>query len=296
MSQFNYTVTSEDKGMSIKILLGKKFSFSTRLRNKIKREKLVFVNGEQLVTYLIPNPGDVITVNLPEESSNFTPEDIPVSIVYEDEGLLIVDKQPGLVVHPTKGHPCHTLANGIMKYMLDNGDNYKIRFINRLDMDTSGIVLVAKNSHGQASFMKQNQENKVKKIYIAVVTGIIAENEGTIDCPIGQPDPDSVRRGVVEGGSPSITHYTVLKRYDSGYTLVELGLETGRTHQIRVHLSHIGYPIVGDHLYGQSNAFLIERQALHAKSISLSHPVTGLPLAAEAPLPEDILKLIEKIK
>ncbi|MCQ4635993.1 RluA family pseudouridine synthase [Anaerovorax odorimutans] len=296
MSQFKYIVTEEDKDLDVKGVLRHKFDFSARTRGKIKREKLVYLNGEQTAGWLPVKTGDVITIEFPRETSNFIPEDIPISIVYEDDSLLIVNKQPGLVVHPTKGHSNHTLANGIMKYMLDSGQNYKIRFMNRLDMDTSGLVAVAKNSHCQASFMKQSQAGLVEKRYLAIVKGLVESDTGTIDLPVGQPDPERVERAVVEGGAPSLTHYKVVERFRAGFSLVELALETGRTHQIRVHMAHIGYPIVSDHLYGETNPFLIERQALHAFRLGLSHPVTGKPVTFEAPLPQDMETLLEKLR
>ena len=296
MNQFEYIVTEEDKDLDVKGVLRRKFDFSARMRTKIKRDKLVYLNGKQTDGWLPVQPGDVVTIRLPQETSNFIPEDIPISIVYEDGSLLIINKQPGLVVHPTKGHANHTLANGIMKYMLDSGQSYKIRFMNRLDMDTSGLVAVAKNSHCQASFMKQSQAGLVEKGYLAIVKGLIPSDTGTIDLPIGQPDPERVERAVTKDGAPSLTHYKVLERFSAGYSLVELALETGRTHQIRVHLSHIGYPIVSDHLYGETNPFLIERQALHASRLSLSHPVTGKPLQFEAALPDDMEQLLGQLR
>lgn len=295
MTQFKYTITKEDTELDIKKLLRLKFDFSSRLRAKIKREKLVRLNGIQIDGWITPKEGDLLTVDLPEESSDFIPQDIPLDIVYEDDSLLIINKQPGFIVHPTKGHPMNTLSNGVMKYILDTEQSFKIRFINRLDMDTSGIVAVAKNPHSQADFMKQSQDGKVKKGYLAIVKGLIPNEQGTIDLPIGKLQEDQVKRGVVENGRPSITHYSVMERFKSGYTLVSLFLETGRTHQIRVHMSHIGYPIVGDHLYGDSNPFLIERQALHASKLSFSHPVTGEPLVLEAPLPADMAELLNKL-
>lgn len=296
MSEFTYTITAEDKDLAIKQILRHRFQFSARMRNKIKREKLVYLNGEQIPGWITANPGDVLEIRLPEETSDFIPEDIPIRTVYEDSSLLIINKQPGIVVHPTKGHPQHTLANGIMKDMLDRDQSFKIRFMNRLDMDTSGIVAVAKNSHCQASFMKQSQAGLVEKRYLAIVKGLVKEDQGTIDLPIGQPDPERVERAVVEGGSPSVTHYQVLDRFRAGYSLVELSLETGRTHQIRVHMAAIGHPVVSDHLYGESNPFLIERQALHARKLAMLHPVTGEPVSFEAELPEDMANLLEKLR
>ncbi|MBN7772205.1 RluA family pseudouridine synthase [Clostridium aminobutyricum] len=295
-SKFEYIVTEEDKGQPVKALIRSKFTFSSRLMSKLKRGDFIYVNGNSAKLYLPANPGDVISIVFPEEKSDFLPEPIDITPVFEDKDLLIINKQPGYVVHPTKGHPVHTMANGIMKYMLDTNQSFKIRFINRLDMDTSGLLVVAKNSHSQDEFTKQMKENKVAKKYVALVKGTLSQDTGTIDLPLGRPDAERVERGVMEDGHPSVTHYTVLKRYDKGYTLVELLLETGRTHQIRVHLSHIGYPVVGDHLYGGENPWLIERQALHARYLSFYHPVTGEFMEVEAPLPQDILDAIEKVK
>lgn len=299
MSKFNYIVTDEDvkKELQIKELLRCNFSFSSRLNKKIKREHLILLNGISVKTYLKPLVGDVLSVSFPDEASDFIPEPIPIEIIYEDEELLVINKQAGIVVHPTKGHHSHTIANGVMHYMITSNQSFKIRFINRLDMDTSGILVVAKNSHVQDDFTKQMAANKIKKRYLGVVKGIIEADEGTIDLPIGRPDLEKVERAVLlDNGSPSITHYKVLERYKKGYTLVELLLGTGRTHQIRVHMSHIGHPIVGDHLYGGSNVLLIERQALHAHKLSFFHSVTQKELQLEAPVPLDICQLIKKIE
>jgi len=295
-SKFEYIITENDKELPIKGLLKRNFGFSSRLMTKLKVNDCVRLNGALVKMYQKGNPGDIISVSLPKEKSDFEPEEIAVSVVYEDDDLLIINKQPGYVVHPTKGHPCHTMANGIMNYMLNNDKHFKIRFINRLDMDTSGLLAIAKNSHCQDDMSKQMAENGVMKKYVAVVKGIIKEEEGTIDLPIDKEQEDHVKRAVVEGGYPSVTHYKVLERFEKGYTLIELILETGRTHQIRVHMTHIGHPIVGDVLYGEAAVWLIERQALHARYLSFRHPVTSQFMELEAPLPEDMLTLIEKIR
>ncbi|MEL7657324.1 MAG: RluA family pseudouridine synthase, partial [Bacillota bacterium] len=295
-SKFEYLIKENDKELPVKELLKRNFGFSSRLMTKLKVHECVQLNGSPIKMYMKGNPGDRITVSLPKEKSDFEPENIPISVVYEDEDLLIINKQPGYVVHPTKGHPCHTMANGIMNYMLENNKHFKIRFINRLDMDTSGLLAVAKNSHCQDDMSKQMSENGVTKKYVAIVKGIIAEEDGTVDLPIDKEQEDHVKRAVVEDGYPSVTHYKVLERFEKGYTLVELVLETGRTHQIRVHMSHIGHPIVGDVLYGEASVWLIERQALHARYLAFRHPVSNQFLELEAPLPDDMLMLIERIK
>ncbi len=299
MAKFEYIVTKEDEGVPIKGLLRTKFSFSSRLLTKLKYQHLVFLNGEEVAGWITPEVGDVLSIKLPEEKSDFPKEDIPIYPVFEDDDLLVLNKQPGVIVHPTKGHPSHTIANGLMKYMEDTGQTFKIRFVNRLDMDTTGLLIVAKNSHAQDDLTKQMKANAIEKRYIAVANGIINEEAFTIDLPIGRPDPENVARSVMsEGGYPSITHVKVLERFPKGkgYTVVELLLETGRTHQIRVHMSHIGYPLVGDYLYGGENPWLLDRQALHAYKLSFDHPVTKKRLIVEAPLPADMQQVLEKIK
>ena len=300
MSKFDYIVTEEDvkNGLPIKEILRCNFKLSSRLNKKIKRENLILLNEKSVKTYLLPEAGDILSISMPDEISDFNPEEIPIEIVYEDDDLLVINKQAGIVVHPTKGHHSHTIANGIMKYMLDSKQSFKIRFINRLDMDTSGLLVAAKNSHVQDNFTKQVANHLVEKKYLAVVKGILEKDEGVIDLPIGRPDIEKPERAVVQdsSGADSITHYRVIERYKAGYTLVELILKTGRTHQIRVHMSHMGHPVVGDHLYGGSNVHLIERQALHAYKLSFYKSVTKEKLQLEAPVPDDIAQLIIKLQ
>lgn len=296
MTEFIYKVTTEDQGLEVKDIMRNHFDFSARLRNKIKREKLVLLNDQQTQGWIVPKEGDVIKIVLPDEKSNFEPQDIPVYPVFEDDDILIINKQPGLIVHPTKGHPSGTVANALMHYMEKTGQSFKIRFVNRLDMDTSGLLVIAKNAYCQNDYTRQMKENLVEKRYISIVNGIIESDSGVIELPIGRPDPENVRRGVMENGAPSVTHYKVLERFPKrGYTLVELLLETGRTHQIRVHMSHIGHPVLGDWLYGGDNILLIERQALHAARLTFTHPITKKELQLEAPLPDDMKQALEKL-
>lgn len=328
MTEFRYTVKPSDEGMTIKELLVRNFAFSQRFMTKLKQNRLIFVNGESMPAWVSARQGDVISVNTPDEKSDFPPEDIPIEVVYEDNDLLVINKQPGIVVHPTRGKPHHTIANGIMKKMLDDGQSYKIRFANRLDMNTSGLLIIAKNSHAQDNLTKQMKHDHIRKKYIALVSGVMPEDYGTIDLPLGRPDPNEVERWVLpveQGGYQSVTHYKVLERF-SDHTLVELKLETGRTHQIRVHLAYSGFPIEGDHLYCNGDPFeyrrihgdprpkldgtpgprmetnpeivseLIDRQALHACSLSFRHPVTDEIISLEAPLPKDMQDAINKIR
>ena len=244
--------------------------------------------------YIKPEVGDIIGVRLPEESNDFPAEDIPLDVIYEDDDLLIINKQPGIIVHPTKGHPEHTIANGLMKYMADTKQNFKIRFANRIDMDTSGIIVVAKNANAQNELASQMRRGTVKKKYIALVEGIVDKDHFEIDLPIGRPDPISIQRTVMyEGGKDALTEVDVLERYEA-HTLVEVTLHTGRTHQIRVHLSHIGHPIAGDALYGGSDE-LIGRQALHAHYIEFDHPFTHDRVNFEADLLLDMRDAIDSL-
>ena len=292
MGKYNHTVTDSDIGLSINQIIKANFKFSSRFKTKMKFQKLVDLNGTPTPGFIIPEVGDEISIRLPEETSNFPAEDIPIDVLYEDDDLMFINKQPGLIVHPTKGHPFHTIANGLMKYMLNNGQKYKIRFANRIDMDTSGIVIVAKNANSQNDISLQMRENLVHKQYMAIVNGIIRDDEFTIDKPIGRPNEESIQRKVLsEGGKDAITDVKVLERFYNN-TLVEVTLHTGRTHQIRVHLAHIGHPITGDHLYEGDAPALIDRQALHAAKMIVNHPMTGEKLEIEAPLPNDMKKCL----
>ena len=294
MAKYEHVVTEDEYGMSINTILRLNYRFSSRFKTKIKYQKLIDLNGTPTPGYIKPEVGDIIGVRLPEESNDFPAEDIPLDVIYEDDDLLIINKQPGIIVHPTKGHPEHTIANGLMKYMADTKQNFKIRFANRIDMDTSGIIVVAKNANAQNALASQMRRGTVKKKYIALVEGIVAEDHFEIDLPIGRPDPISIQRTVMyEGGKDALTEVDVLERYEA-HTLVEVTLHTGRTHQIRVHLSHIGHPIAGDALYGGSDE-LIGRQALHAHYIEFDHPFTHDRVNFEADLLLDMRDAIDSL-
>ncbi|MGI6206394.1 MAG: RluA family pseudouridine synthase [Anaerovoracaceae bacterium] len=295
--RYTYTVTEKDRDATVRQIMKRRLGFSSRLTAKFKRGLGdVKRNGVPVRTFAEVIPGDVIEITMPSEQSHFDPQDIPVSTIFEDDDLIVLNKQPGLIVHPTKNHPDHTLANGIMKHMLDRGERYKIRFVNRLDMDTSGVLVVAKNAFSQNALAKMMKRDQVRKYYCAIVDGIIEEDEGTIDAPLGREPGETVKRAVVEGGSPSVTHYRVIERFGSGYTYIALRLETGRTHQIRVHMAYKGHPVTGDPLYGSSSAAVIARQALHARRIVFQHPVSGELIDAEAPLPDDMEDLLERLR
>lgn len=294
MGKYNHTVTEEEYGMSINEILRSNFNFSARFKTKIKFQNLLDLNGVQAKGFMKPEVGDLISIRLPKETSDFPAEDIPIDVLYEDDDLLIINKQPGIIVHPTKGHPYHTIANGLMKYMQDTGQEFKVRFANRIDMDTSGIVICAKNANCQDSISNQMKGQDVVKKYVAIVHGRV-EDDCVINLPVGRPDEVSIRRCVMEEGKDATTIVKVLEAFDD-YSLLELTIMTGRTHQIRVHLSHIGHPIIGDALYEGEAPGLIERQALHAYHIEFIHPMTEEHLTIEAPYPDDMLKALEIIR
>lgn len=295
MSKYNYIVKEEDAGQSINQLLRANYKFSSRFRTKMKYQSLVDLNDVPTPGYIKPKPGDVISVRLPEESSDFEPENIPLDIVYEDDDLLVINKQPGIIVHPTKGHPQHTVANAIMHYILESGQSFKIRFANRIDMDTSGIIICCKNANSQNDISNQMRRGTTVKKYKALVHGVV-DDDMVINLPVGRPSQETIQRAVMdEGGKDAITDVHVIEKYN-GYSLVELTIHTGRTHQIRVHLSHIGHPIVGDELYGGEAPELIDRQALHAYHIEFTHPMTKEELILEADLPEDIIGAIKIVE
>lgn len=300
MAKYEHTVTEDEYGMSINTILRLNYRFSARFRTKIKYQHLVDLNGEPTPGYIKPEVGDIIGVRLPVETSDFEPEDIPLDIIYEDSDLIVINKQPGVIVHPTKGHPTHTIANGVMKYMADSGQSFKIRFANRIDMDTSGIIIVAKNANAQNDLSNQMRRGTVIKKYYALVEGIVDEDHFSIDLPVGRPSQESIRRKVMaEGGKEALSEVQVIERFNSGdhapHTLVEVTLHTGRTHQIRVHLSHIGHPIAGDFLY-EGSSELIGHQALHAHYIEFDHPISKKRVSFEAPLHSDIEEALKQLR
>ncbi len=287
-----YEVKKPDEGLMIKDILKRRMGFSTRLIRKLKLEGGVSLNRVESKLNVTVRVGDVIKVEFPQEESRFEPQDIPLDVVYEDDDLMIINKSPGIVVHPTKGHPVGTIANALTYLMQQRNEIFKIRFVNRLDMDTSGLLIVAKNAFAQEQLQKQMKENLIVKKYLAVVDGVMDSEKGTIDLPIGIVDENSVGRAVTPDGYPSVTHYKVRQYLKNGKTLVELTLETGRTHQIRVHMSYIGYPVTGDSLYGTAQPELIGRQALHSYYLGFRHPVTDEWIEIRGELPDDIKNLM----
>ncbi|EQG67084.1 pseudouridine synthase, RluA family protein [Clostridioides difficile DA00142] len=293
--RYNLISYTNEEEMTLKEVLLDKLNFSVRSLSKMKREKSVLVNGVYKKPSLKVYSGDLIEVKIDEEKANFEPQDLNLQIIYDDFDIIMVNKPPFMVVHPTKSHYDKTIANGISYYIDNQKENVKIRFVNRLDMNTSGLVIVAKNAYAHHTLSTAMSENKVEKKYITVVDGIIKENEGTIDEPIYRPTEDSIKRIIDERGQSSVTHYKVIERLENA-TVLEVSLETGRTHQIRAHMAHIGHGIIGDELYGYVDEELINRQALHAYKLEFEQPRTKEKLKFKADIPEDMKELISKLR
>ncbi|RKD31464.1 RluA family pseudouridine synthase [Thermohalobacter berrensis] len=287
-----YRVTS--KGLSVKKVLLDNLGISTRLFRKLSKNKLIFLNNKKVKPGQLTNKGDTITIIMKDEDQNIKPQNIPLDIIYEDYDLLILNKQPYMVVYPTKSHKDNTIANGIAYYFNQKGINKKIRFVNRLDMNTSGILVVAKNSFGHQQMSRQFENNIVEKKYITIVKGRLKKEKGLINKPIGIDDDNPIRRKVKDEGKEAVTKYKVIEKYKDA-SLVEVKIETGRTHQIRVHLSSIGHPIIGDTLYNEETE-LIKRQALHSYSLKFKIPRTGKQKEVIAKIPNDMKRLIKLLK
>ncbi len=289
MEQHAYLVTNDDTNMTLLDLLVQRVHLSTRHIRRLKQERAIMLNGYPVSVNAKPRLGDLITFEAEPEDVYFEAQYMPLDVIYEDSDLLVVNKAPFLVVHPTKGHPDHTLTNGVVYYAREKDEHYKPRLINRLDRDTSGLVVLAKNPHTQHIISQDMREDTVRKTYIAVVHGQ-PKATGTVDLPIEREEEGSMRRIVREDGKQCVTHFEVIKRLKNAAVL-KIRLETGRTHQIRVHLSHMGHPIIGDRLYGSFEDVLIQRQALHAAALQM-RTVKREPLNLEAPMPKDMEHLI----
>ena len=272
---------------NINQILKQEFKLSARLMHKVIINKLVLLNNKQIDTRSSINIGDNVKIDLnyEEENDNIVPVKMNLDILYEDDCLLIINKPAGIAVHPSILHFEDSLSNGIRFYFDSIGLKKKIRPVNRLDLDTSGIIVFAKNEFVQECLIRQMNNNIFKKEYIAIVTGHLKEKSGVINLPIARKENSIIERCISEKGQNAITKYEVIKELDS-ISVVKCFLETGRTHQIRVHFMAIGHPLIGDSLYG-SKSSLINRQALHCYSISFVHPITKEVLNITCNLPKD---------
>lgn len=273
---------------------------SRSFAQKLIENQQVTINGKNKKASYKVCAGDNIQVDVPEaQGTKLKAQDIPVDVVYEDKDIIVVNKPKGMVVHPANGNPDGTLVNAILAMCKDSlsgiGGEIRPGIVHRLDKDTSGLLIIAKNNEAHVKMSKQIQDRLVTKKYIALIRGVVKDDEATIDMPIARSKVDRKKMAVDKDGKQAVTHFKVIKRY-RGYTLLEIKIDTGRTHQIRVHMAKIGYPVVGDMVYSNGkNEFGIEGQMLHAKSLEFSHPITGKKMHLEAPLPEYFTKVLEEL-
>lgn len=274
-------------------------------RSKVQRlieEKKITVNGKNIKQSYKVQEGDTIEIIEDDPiETDIKPQDIPLDVIYEDKDIIIINKKKGMVVHPANGNYEGTLVNAIMAKCKDSlsgiGGEIRPGIVHRLDKDTSGAIIVAKNDEAHVNLSEQIKNHEVKKTYIALVRGIIKENEATIKMPIARSKTDRKKMAVDPKGKEAITHFKVLNRFENKYTLLKINIETGRTHQIRVHMSYIGYPIIGDEVYSNGkNEFGIHGQCLHAWQLDFIHPTTGKQMHIEAELPEYFESLIKKLE
>lgn len=287
-----FTADDADAGQTVRDVLQKRYGVSRRLLVRAKFNGLITRNGALVFVNEQVQTGDEIAVLVDEEETEAVqPEEMPLTIRYEDEDLMVIAKPAGLVVHPTGNHPAGTLANGVVAYWQKRGEKRRFRAVNRLDKDTSGLLIVAKNQWAHEQFSRMQQERRLTRIYQAIAEGIVIPDAGVLDHPIGLAENSFITRQVRKDGQTAVTHFRVLARGD-GMSHVELRLETGRTHQIRVHMSHEGHPLAGDDLYGGARTY-IGRQALHAAELAFVHPRTGMEMKWSEPLPADMQHLLK---
>jgi len=294
-----YNFIADKPGVRLDKYVCDKLSELSRARiQRLIAEGHVTVNDQVVKAGLKLNAGDRLKVVLPPAPpSPLTPEAIPLNIIYEDEDLLVVDKPAGLTVHPAPGHPAHTLVNAILSrfpHLAALSDSLRPGIVHRLDRDTSGVMVVAKNSLAQAKLMEQFKAHSVAKAYLVLVKGKLTPENGVIEAPMGRDPRNRKRMAVVAGGREARTEYQVIK-YIGDYTLLEVKPETGRTHQIRVHLSAIGFPVVGDKMYGVKSPFL-PRQFIHASRLGFSLPSSGKYMEFKSELATDLAQALEDIE
>lgn len=288
-----YTIDSASAGLRIEQYLRRRgYSYQNLTQLKKMRESIL-INGVWSYMRTAVKNGDILTVHIqePESSPNIPPVKLSLDIVYEDEDIVVVNKPAGMPVHPSLNNYENSLANGLMYYYQEQGKPFIFRCTNRLDRDTSGLTVVAKHMVSSSILSSMGMRHEITREYLAIVRGALNPSEGTIDAPIGRTGSSLIERKIdFENGERAVTHYRVVEE-QNGHSLVSLILETGRTHQIRVHMKYIGHPLVGDYLYNPDMEY-IDRQALHSHRLSFTHPVTGEKMEFTAPLPTDMRKIL----
>lgn len=292
--RIDFIVTGQYEGKKVLNILRGCMKLSSRLVKTLKQRGGILLNDSPGRTSDIVHAGDKVSAVIEyDEEINYQPEEAEISVLYEDPYFLAVDKKAGIPVHPSAGHTSGTLAQMVLAHFIKQGLHIKARPINRLDRDTSGIVLFAKNAHIQERMIDQMKNNRVMKKYLGIVHGIYDPLEGTIDLPILRKENSTIERIVDPRGAPSVTRYKTLS-IQNDLSLVQFMLETGRTHQIRVHTRAMGHPIVGDWLYSDIKTDLIGRQALHSATLAFDHPVTSERIVINAPFPEDMRRVLTR--
>ena len=301
MEQRKFIVTQNLAGLRLDKAIAIKEDLSRATVQRLIDEEKISVNGKKVKASYKTEIKDeiIISIDAPKEI-NLEAEDIPLDIVYEDDDILVVNKQKGLVVHPGNGNPNGTLVNAIMAHCKDSlsgiGGEIRPGIVHRIDKDTSGLLIIAKNDKAHINLSEQLKKHEVKKTYIALVRGRMKENKATIDMPIARSEKDRTKMAVSRKGKNAVTHVEVIEKFEK-FTFVEVNIETGRTHQIRVHLAQIGYPIVGDFVYSNGkNPFGVEGQMLHSYKLEFKHPISGEVLNLTAKIPEYFEKVIDELK
>ena len=291
-----HAVRAEEAGRTVQEILTGTMGISRRMIQRLTRGKGILVNRKVAYLARAVREGDVVAARLAEnEEAGLEPVAMELAIVHEDRDVLVVNKPAGMLVHPTSPEHTRTLSHGITHHFLEQGIAIKVRPVHRIDRDTSGLLLVAKSGFAHQHMDRQLRERTLRREYLALVRGRVEEDEGTVDAPVGRHPRNSSLRAVRPGGDPAVTRFRVRERFTDA-SLLELELDTGRTHQIRVHLAHLGHPVLGDRAYGGGAPALIRRQALHAWRLSCVHPATGEALLFEAPLPEDMESLATRLR
>lgn len=296
--EFIFTA-DKNEGRIDKYLTNQLESMSRSKIQKLIDEGHVLVNGEIIKSNYKIEKGDEVEVSVPEpETVDMVAEDIPIDILYEDTDIAVINKEQGMVVHPGAGNPNGTLVNALLFHMDDlSGINGEIRpgIVHRLDKDTSGALVIAKNDEAHVHLSEQLQDRTMKRTYWTIVHGVIPHEHGTIDAPIGRDPKNRQKFTVTNNGKEAVTHFKVLERFKQ-YTLVEVSLETGRTHQIRVHMDYIHFPVAGDETYGPKKTLEGKGQFLHARSLEFIHPKTGENMKFEADIPEVFKQTLEELR
>ena len=302
METFDIEVTQSDINKRIDSFLTEKMESFSRsyIQDLIKKGKAL-VNGKEIKANYRLRDGNVVTMSIPKpKPPEILPENIPLDIVYEDGDVILINKPKGMVVHPAAGHYSGTLVNALLYHCKDNlsGINGVLRpgIVHRIDMDTTGILIVCKNDVSHQSVASQLAKHSITRKYVAIVKGNLKEDEGTVDAPIARSKVDRKKMGISNDGKRAVTHYRVLERLNN-YTYIECTLETGRTHQIRVHMAHIHHPLLGDSVYGsEKDSMKLRGQCLHAQVFGFIHPFTNEYMEFEAPLPEYFCEILEKLR